>query len=344
MASHRGDSLPTGYTRSLTRAEEVTIATLIGESPLESDRERIRASGLPARTYEMARFRALRSGWIAERFVPDPRVAGYTHAVFVFGRPFAERHSECSNALRSLAGTVLQLESRESVFSISFVRSAQRNASHPARLLEGAFASLVVLEADLARPHVPAYFDFSASWSRACGSFQKSTYPNPIPHGVAETGIPSPAILRDAELLTAAPSRSSLAFGSTRRILGRTAVGLGRWLPTPRARLGCPVSTPPSSFSTNQRRSSRPDRARRVRRTTSRRGRRTRQGARQRGQLARCNLSAGIEPLLHFNHAAAPACLGCIGTLLTSSIHPSGALRRAGLRANSDQIWLNQRT
>ncbi len=83
--------------RTLTRAEALAIGMLLAR-PASTDRERILASGLPARTFEVARQRVIASGWLVDRFVPDPALAGRDLAVFALGRPFAEHQAEVSKA------------------------------------------------------------------------------------------------------------------------------------------------------------------------------------------------------------------------------------------------------
>lgn len=188
-------------------AEAVVVATLLNSAPLSTDRERIRAAGIPPRTYEVARTRVLENGWLLERYVPDPQLCGCTHAALVFGRPYAESWTQCSDALSTIPGNVVHWEFEGSLFSLAFVDGQHIGEFHPARRIRDRFARLIVLEAALSSPCLPAYFDFGAAWARAIGWQGRVTYPTPIPHGVTTRGRPNVDIQRQAVALAAAPFR-----------------------------------------------------------------------------------------------------------------------------------------
>jgi hypothetical protein len=189
--------------RSLTRAEAVSAGSLLS-SPNVSTRERIRSSGLAPRTYEVARQRGLDSGWLIDRFVPDPRVAGRRHAVFAFGRPFVENRMSQSRAWVTSPDSVVHWETPESIFGVFFVRDTRSKAIEEL-FVQSAFSHLVRVEAELDKPTIPAYFDFAGAWSRVEGRGCSPVYPIAIPHRGSEAASRAPHLLEDVRRIVLAP-------------------------------------------------------------------------------------------------------------------------------------------
>jgi hypothetical protein len=195
--------------RPLTRAEAVVAGTLLA-SPATSTRERIRQSGLASRTYEVARQRALDAGWLTDRFLPDPRIAGCHRATFALGRPFVEHRANRSRAWAAAPGNVLQWETSESIFAVFMTQdSLLDSVQTPELFAEPAFGHLIVIHADLDRPTVPVYFDFSGAWSRIEGGAVRDAYPRPIPHLGLDSIESAPSLLEDTRSLVLAPFRQA---------------------------------------------------------------------------------------------------------------------------------------
>jgi hypothetical protein len=169
--------------RPLTRAEATVIGSLLAGTG-STDRERIQASGLPARTFEVARLRVIAAGWVVDRYVPDPTLAGRSRAVFALGRPFAERRAEQAGAWAAAPSNVLLWESPQSLFGVFFVAAGSAGDAELGRLFPAeAYSRVAVVDADLKRPTVPVYFDFEGAWRRVLGLPGTLSYPRSIPHG-----------------------------------------------------------------------------------------------------------------------------------------------------------------
>lgn len=177
--------------RSLTPAEASVVRSLLADEPVPH-RERIRRSGLPARTYEVARRRLRIAGYVVERYVPDPIRLGRPIARFVLARPFAERFSAEARRWREDERAVIVWEGAGSIFAVLIdEEGGDESASAPTD------GRTFTLRVDLRRPSVPAYFDFESAWARLAELPGTYRYPRPLaPRG---SGNGSAALLSRTE-------------------------------------------------------------------------------------------------------------------------------------------------
>jgi hypothetical protein len=186
-----------------------------------TDRERIHRSGLPARTFEVARQRAVAAGWLLDRFIPDPRIVGRSRAILAIGRPFVEQQAERAHAWERAPGAVLVWQTSQTIFGV-FVPPPDRPIGR--ELDPAAFTRLRTIEIDLTRPSLPVYFDFEGAWARVVGQPGSRTYPKSLPYG-AERELARRRVSREEiEALVAAP----FAPGDLSSLGTQVLVRLGR--------------------------------------------------------------------------------------------------------------------
>ncbi len=162
--------------RSLTPAEAAVIRSLLADEPLPH-RERIRRAGIPARTYEVARQRLLASGWLVERYVPDPVRLGRPVVRIALLRPYAEQFRTVARAWREDPATVFLWEGPAVLFAVSM--PPERGAPEAAPPTAAAGRGFV-LSADLREATFPVYFDFEGAWSRLAEEPGTYRYPRPL--------------------------------------------------------------------------------------------------------------------------------------------------------------------
>jgi predicted transcriptional regulator len=175
--------------RRLTRAEAIVILSLLASEELPK-RELIRRSGLPSRTFEVARKRVLAAGWVQERYIPNLVLLGRPMLSVVLAHPYAECLRDVVNRWKVIDGNALLWRGGTSVLGV-FCRSPLK----PALKLSGElgeteiFSRLRALEIDTRVSAVPAYFDFQGAWSRVVGGLNPVGYPHSLPDRI---GWPNP--------------------------------------------------------------------------------------------------------------------------------------------------------
>lgn len=180
--------------RPLTPAETAVIASVLGGAPV-SDRERMRRSGLPSRTYEAAHRRAQQQGWLVERYVPNPVLFGRPRMTLAVARPAAGTMDDCAAWWTSLREAALIWRGAQSLFGIFFdgdsptVTPIRRDLDS-----RGRYASTFLLEVDLSMPQVPVYFDFEAAWARVCNQHGTQAYPRALPTRAPRGPLTSPNV------------------------------------------------------------------------------------------------------------------------------------------------------
>jgi hypothetical protein len=173
--------------------------------PSSTDRERILASGLPTRTFEAARQRVVASGWLIDRYVPDPSLAGRDHAVFAIGQPIVEQRSRLAKLWSEANDAVVVWSAAQSLFGVFFPATSDRPAEPLTDLLSAeAFRRLLTVRVALSDPGIPSYFDFEGAWNRVLGRPGTTTYPKPLPSGSADrSGRKLPSLEEIAAVVSA---------------------------------------------------------------------------------------------------------------------------------------------
>jgi hypothetical protein len=198
-----------GPARPITDAEARVIASLLGGAPT-TGQERIRLSGLPERTYEVARQRLVEKGFLLDRFVPNPVALGWTQAIAALGVPYAESSSRQSELWETSPDNVLLWRGRDCLFGI-FLGSPSRSDGKLGRSMaepsfqREAFSRLKVVSADLRRPQLPVYFDFSGVWNHITGSPSPIDYPRSFPHRGDLSFVPPASCREQVRQLLAVP-------------------------------------------------------------------------------------------------------------------------------------------
>jgi hypothetical protein len=149
--------------REVTEAESRVITGLLGAGN-DTERLRVRESGLPRSTYVVARRRLYTEGWLYDRFVPNPVRLGIPRVTFALARPFAESVTELTERWRGLEGTVVLWRQPETLFGVFL-----GGRKGPDEVSEGLTSTLRILRGDPRTGAVPVYFDFEGAWSEIAG-------------------------------------------------------------------------------------------------------------------------------------------------------------------------------
>jgi hypothetical protein len=158
--------------RSLTTAEARALCFILATGP-SREIDRIRASGLPRRTYQSIRRRATEVGWIEDRLVPDCPRFGWPYASFAIVRPFLEELDAQRDRWVNDPTTVLLWTTPEVLFRVSF-------SAKPFKL-KGKYRDSFLLTVDCRAPGISAYFDFERSFSRWTRQGGGWSPPDPLP-------------------------------------------------------------------------------------------------------------------------------------------------------------------
>jgi hypothetical protein len=191
--------------RLLTRAEAVVIQSLLASEPV-TDREQIRRSGLPSRTFEVARNRVLAAGWVHQTYVPDPLLLGRPQAFIVFAHPYAEHFQDVVARWKQTDGNVVLWRGGTSVLGV-FLRSSSASSLTPTFVLGDPerYSRVKSFQVDLCDSEIPVYFDFEGGWSRVAKERPPVKYPRSFPdrERIGPTGKEaSPAELRLMETVS----------------------------------------------------------------------------------------------------------------------------------------------
>ena len=204
--------------RSLTESEARVIRALMVD-PLAPERQLLKVAGVPRTTFQTIRFRAFASGWLEERFVPDPGLFGLEGVRLVLAQPYAERWTEAVQSMRSLDSLVVLWSSPETLFGVLFEGETSQGWSGV--VSKGVFRSSWSVLSPSQSGGVIAYFDFEGAWSKWTLGMDPLAYPR---------GLPNPK--------SASPLRSKPERNSVRELLARE-------------RVGGPVLSRPSVFRTS---------------------------------------------------------------------------------------------
>lgn len=213
--------------RSLTVAEARVIQALLANVP-GNEREHIQQAGVPRSTYQAVRRRAFLSGWLHERYLPDPTRFGISEATFALIQPFAEHRLEVTRALRLTPGTALLWSSPDTLLSVAF-GPRNKGALDPAAFLGRVMSSSHwirrswSIRADLRQLSVPVYFDYEGAWSRWVGTERTISYPQGLGTTQAHESTPlsrplSGNALKIAQSLLAHHFRAPFPDGSKLRL------------------------------------------------------------------------------------------------------------------------------
>jgi hypothetical protein len=166
--------------REMSRAEAVVVRGLLA-AQRGGEGERIRASGLPRSTYQEVRRRIYDSGWLKNRFVPNPTPLTISKLTFAIARPYSEKLAETSRAWGKLHSNVCLWTGHESIMGVFFGSPAadilEDNAAPDGKSNDGGCWTITV---DPRAASVPAYFDFEGAWASFSGQTGTLTYPQPL--------------------------------------------------------------------------------------------------------------------------------------------------------------------
>lgn len=159
--------------RSLTPAEARVIHTLLVDRHA-GDAQGIRSAGVPRSTFQSIRRRAILSGWLKERYIPDPRTLGLSTVRFRLAVPFADHWREALQLLRT-PETVFLSASPGIMFSVEFGKTGRFGDSGSGS--EALFRSSWHVESQVGGDEILAYFDFEGAWARWALGVEPTAYP-----------------------------------------------------------------------------------------------------------------------------------------------------------------------
>ena len=166
--------------RSITKGEAAVIRALLAAAPV-SERKRMAETGLQSRTFERIRKRAYASGWVFDRFIPNPSQNGFETVYFVLAQPFAEDLEEIVTHWKDLSSNVLLWRWPQTIFGVFF--SGESRARFSSRLLPAeARGEAFIVASPTDGSYTPVYFDFEAVWARLTDQLGTAAYPHPLPY------------------------------------------------------------------------------------------------------------------------------------------------------------------
>jgi hypothetical protein len=164
--------------RSLTTGEATVVRSLLASNRL-SQREQIRRSEVPSRTFERVRRRAFSEGWVFYRYVPDPVRVGRPFVRLTLAQPFADRLRDVEEHWKANQECVLLWRWPETLFAVFMSGTATPKAG-PGSLDPNTFRGGFEVNVDSRCPHLPVFFDFEAVWSRFSNLPGILEYPHPL--------------------------------------------------------------------------------------------------------------------------------------------------------------------
>lgn len=178
--------------RSLTPSEARVIDSLLSANPA-SEADRWRLSKVPRTTFQTVRRRALRSGWIYERYLPAPAAVGSDQIAFDVLQPYSERQMEVVSILSADPATVVLWSGTESILAVRFLPTLQtgedRTRTIPTDFLRRRWSVRCASEPE----SLPIYFDFEGAWRKRIDAGGSVSYPQGLP-------IPAAPLRRPADL------------------------------------------------------------------------------------------------------------------------------------------------
>jgi hypothetical protein len=230
-ASPHSDGPRPGLAREATPAECAVIWSLLAANSI-SERERIVASGLSPRTYEVARRRVFEAGWVHERFVPDPLAWGYSTLDLLVAQPNPGAGGALVSRLMAAPGVFLIWQGTGVVFAASFATRGLGTVRGFTAISSTASGANFQLSLDLDGPSVPIYFDFEGAWSRVLEAAAPRVYPRPLPRwsggGTSGDELPRPRLRGDAEALIRRPFRQPESLTTGKHLGSLAGLGAGR--------------------------------------------------------------------------------------------------------------------
>jgi hypothetical protein len=167
---------------ALTRAEATVLLSLLGADWNETERSRIRASGIPRSTYQEAKRRLYQEGYLQNRFVPDPYAFGMNGFRFVLARPFVDEVGSVARLLEEDPRTVTLWVSPTALFAVQMVGLPPADRRPDGSLGSAEIPGTVVsLDAAVQAGHIPVFFDLEGVWARVAGASGPRRYPRGVP-------------------------------------------------------------------------------------------------------------------------------------------------------------------
>ncbi|MDE1820732.1 MAG: hypothetical protein KGJ23_15310 [Euryarchaeota archaeon] len=188
----------------MTPAEAAVVRSLLACEDLP-ERDRIRGSGIPPRTFTDVRGRVLSEGWIVDRYLPQPGLLELPFVTLILAEPFVEHASAVLETWSADPRIVLLWTSPQGLLAVRLGSSPKPSLPGIRDVSDGrALRRQFALTLDTRAAQLPIYFDFEAAWSRAVGLQGSLAYPHGWTSVPREPGATAPR-------LPSAPARVSVA-------------------------------------------------------------------------------------------------------------------------------------
>jgi hypothetical protein len=161
--------------RSLSDSEVRVIRELLADLPT-SEQDHVSRSGVPRTTYQSVRARVFNNGWLIERYVPSPELAGSDCVEFTLAQPFAEQRGDAIAEILSDKRVVLLWSSPDTLLSVG-LRRGRPGAPDPDSSNQS-FRQVWTVSSGPGE--LLAYFDFEGAWSRWTLGPESVGYPRSI--------------------------------------------------------------------------------------------------------------------------------------------------------------------
>jgi hypothetical protein len=176
--------------RSITEGEAIAIRSFLAALPV-SGRQRISETGLGSRTFARIRKRAYSLGWVFDRYVPNPSLAGFETVFFAVVQPFTENIEQILNRWKEMPSNILLWRWPETVFGVFFSNAPRDKFLAELNATEGRSETFMVASSAKS-PSIPVYFDFEAVWNRLTSQHGTLAYPHPLATEPKEGAYPGP--------------------------------------------------------------------------------------------------------------------------------------------------------
>ena len=176
---------------ALTKAEAAVLLSLLGADWRETERHRIRTSGIPRSTYQEAKRRLYQEGYLLNRFIPDPHAFGFDGFRFLVARPFVGEIPTLARQFESDPRTVTLWVGATSLFVVQLFGPAPTSEPEGPQGLAGTpTGTVLAVNAGVAREQIPIFFDPEGMWARVVGDAGPLRYPRGVPCPGLPDGAP----------------------------------------------------------------------------------------------------------------------------------------------------------
>jgi hypothetical protein len=170
----------------LTESEGRTILTVLAEAGEKVVRG-FGWKGIPSSTFYSIRKKAYESGWLTDRYVPNPWVNGLSSVECILAKPGAADYATLERRWAADPESVVVWTGLNSMFGIFF-----RKQPDPSPPEQGTRVAVTPTSGS-----APVFFDYSRLWARFIGETRTMGYPRQLVTRAVHTERGRPASVKD---------------------------------------------------------------------------------------------------------------------------------------------------